>query len=448
MGAARKTALKALLRVEREGGYSNLVLDHALSGFSMEPRERALTTTLFYGVLERRITLDYVIECFSNLPLKKITPAALEILRIGVYQILYLDKIPASAAVNESVNLAKSCGAKRAAGFVNAVLRNLIRSGGNLPPLGSISDPLRRLSVEYSCPEWIVGLWRKSYGERTALLLLKSMLQKPDLFARVNNTRTEEEQLIGELQKENISAERVAWPGNALRLKTGADLVKSRCYRDGLLHVQDLSSQILCALLDPQPGETVADVCAAPGGKTFTIAEQMKNGGCVDAYDQYPQRVRLIHEGAQRLRLSCIRAGVRNAADPGEDAERADRVLCDVPCSGLGVLRRKPEIRFKSPEPIDSLPDLQYLILCKSSDLVKPGGVLFYSTCTLNPAENGAVADRFLARHPDFLPLSLSLPPAFGRALKEPANQMTLLPHAHGTDGFFIAAFRKNRRIF
>ena len=444
MTGAREAALRALLRVDTEGAYSNLALDHLLSGLSIDARDRSLATTIFYGVLERRITLDYVIGHFSSIPLSKISPVALELLRIGIYQILYLDKIPASAAVNESVNLAKTCGAKRASGFINAVLRNFVRSGGKQPPFGPEIAPLRRLSVEYSCPEWIIALWEKAYGKRTARLLLQSMAQKPDLFARVNNTLVSEEQLIERLCGERLEAEPVAWPECAVHLKAGTELADSACYREGLFHIQDLSSQILCAFIDPQPGETVADVCAAPGGKAFTLAERMKNQGRVLAFDKYPQKAALIQEGARRLSLSCISAGVRDAADPKENLESADRVLCDVPCSGLGVLRRKPEIRFKSPGPIDSLPDLQYLILCKSSELVRKGGMLYYSTCTLNPAENRAVADRFLDEHAEFAPQPLPLPETFRREVEEPENQMTFLPYLHGTDGFFAASFRRN----
>ena len=294
-----------------------------------------------------------------------------------------------------------------------------------------------------SCPVWIIRLWQKAYGERTAEHLLESLAGKPDLYARVNNTKISEEKCIERLRAEGIEAERAAWPDRALRFAKAAGIGRSPAYREGLYHVQDLSSQILCALLDPAPGETVADVCSAPGGKAFTIAERMENRGAVLAFDKYPRKVGLIRAGSERLGLSCIRAGVRDAVSGG-GAGPADRVLCDVPCSGLGVLRRKPEIRYKSEVTIDSLPDLQYLILCKSSGLLKSGGVLFYSTCTLNPAENGEVAERFLRNGADFSPMPLSLPEGFGHAVEEPENQMTLMPHVHGTDGFFLAAFRKN----
>lgn len=444
MQGARAAALQALLHVDVNAGYSNLVLDHTLSENSLDFRDRALVTAIFYGVLERRITLDYVIGHFSSIPLRKISPMVLEILRIGVYQILYLQKIPPSAAVSESVNLAKASGAKYASGFVNAVLRSLLRSGGRVPPLEQDVGSLERLSVEYSVPVWLISLWERSYGEKTMRALLKSVMEKADLFARVNNTRISEEKLIEGLQEEGVAAERIAWPDHAIRLTGVSEIAESGCYRRGLFHIQDLSSQILCAAIDPQPGETMIDVCAAPGGKTFTMAERMENRGKILAFDQYPQKVELIRNGAERLGLSCIYPGLRDATGQENRMEPADRVLCDVPCSGLGIIRRKPEIRYKLQSSIDSLPDLQYLILCKSSEMVRSGGVLFYSTCTLNQAENGAVANRFLEEHPDFLPRRISLSQNYVHAVQEPDNQMTLMPQIHGTDGFFFSAFQKN----
>lgn len=443
MEDARTAALGALLRVDGDEGYSNLVLDGALGPSSADRREKSLATAIFYGVLERRITLDYVIAQFSKTPLPKLSPSVLEILRIGVYQLLYLDKIPPSAAVNESVNLAKRNGEARAAGFVNAVLRNVLRAKGKLRMPDPHDGSPGSLSVRYSCPEWLIRLWRDSYGESCALGLLDSLLTKPPVFARVNNTRISEENLLERLGREGMEAKRSGLLDGAVELGHMGDVEASESYREGLFHIQDLSSQVCCALLGPRPGETVADVCAAPGGKTFTIAERMENCGKVFSFDRYPARVKLIRGGAARLGLSCVEAGVRDAAAPEGGPQRADRVLCDVPCSGLGILRRKPEVRYKLPSTIDSLPDLQYLILCKSSELAGSGGVLVYSTCTLNPGENSGVADRFLSEHGDFEPLPLRLPEGIRRAVPEADNQLTLMPHAHGTDGFFVAAFRK-----
>lgn len=443
MEDARTAALKALLRVDGDAGYSNLVLDAELGPDPADRREKALATAIFYGVLERRITLDYAVGRFLKAPQRKLAPTVREILRIGAYQILYLEKIPPSAAVNECVNLAKRNGQARAAGFVNAVLRNVLRAKGNLSLPDPAADPVRNLSVRYSCPEWLIRLWRDAYGESCMRGLLESLTVRPPVFARVNNTRISEENLLERLNREGMDAKPVSLLDGAVALSHTGGVGTSACYREGLFHVQDLSSQICCALLNPQPGETVADVCAAPGGKTFTIAERMENRGRVYAYDSYPARAGLIRGGAERLRLSCVEAGVRDAAAPETGPGKVDRVLCDVPCSGLGILRRKPEVRYKLPSTIDSLPDLQYLILCRSSELAAEGGVVFYSTCTLNPRENAEVANRFLAGHASFEPLPLQLPAGICRAVPEAENQLTLMPQENGTDGFFIAAFRK-----
>lgn len=447
MPNARAAALKALLRVEGQEGYSNLVLNAELDAMGPDPLDRSLATAIFYGVLERRLTLDYVIGFFSKIPVRKMSPAVREILRIGLYQIRFLEKIPPSAAVNESVNLARRHGAARSAGFVNAVLRSYLRDPGRDAFPDREREPLRYRSVFYSCPEELIAFWQGAYGESIADGILESLLCRPSIFARVNNTRISEEQLIKRLAGENVKAAPAPFPENAVRLDTPGSLPGTAAYRDGLFHVQDLSSQLCCRILGPKPGERVLDVCAAPGGKSFTLAELMENRGEVLAFDKYEPRTELIRQGAARLGLSAVRAQVRDAAAEAEedDPAPADRVLCDVPCSGLGVLRRKPEIRYKFPSALDSLPDLQYRILCRSSRLVKPGGVLVYSTCTLNPAENSGVAGRFLTEHSEFSPLPLPLPGPVGRLAPEPDNQLTLFPQACGTDGFFISAFRRLR---
>jgi ribosomal RNA small subunit methyltransferase RsmB len=443
MNSARSAALSALLHVDVNEGYSNIVLDKTLSALSLEQRDKALASAIFYGVLERRITLDHIISQFSKIPPAKISPVVLEILRMGVYQVLYLEKVPNSAAVNESVNLAKENNSAKASGFVNAVMRSLLRNLESIKLPDPKKEPLPYLSVKYSCPQWLIKLWQESYGENCTLGLLESSMNKSPVFARVNNTVVSEENLIERLNSENIKAKPIDWLENAVELENTGAVSQSACYRDGLFHIQDLSSQLCCFLLNPIAGQSVIDVCSAPGGKAFTIAETMKNQGRLLAFDKYKGKVRLIQQGAQRLSLSIIQAAVRDAqSDPG-DLEPADRVLCDVPCSGLGIIRRKPEIRYKLQSAIDSLPDLQYFILCKSSQLVKSGGILIYSTCTLNPHENDEVAAKFIKNNDGFEPYALRLPPNFTRAVDEPENQLTLMPHVHGTDGFFVAAFKK-----
>ena len=443
MAGARSPALKALLRVEEEKGYSNLVLDAALGATALSPRDRALAAAIYYGVLERRITLDYILGFYSRTPVAKLSPAVREILRVGAYQLRYLERVPASAAVNECVKLAKENGEARAAGLVNAVLRSMLREPDKARFPDRKAQPLRWRSVFYSCPEDLISFWQKSYGACLADKILEGTAAKPDLFLRVNNTRISEQQLLDKLHGEGIDAEPAPWPDGAVRVRGAGDLRRSGCFADGLFHVQDIASQLCCRILAPEPGERVLDVCAAPGGKTFTLAERMENRGEIEAFDLYPARVRLIQTGAGRLGLSIVHAASRDAAAPQPGPDPADRVLCDVPCSGLGVIRRKPEIRYKFEASIDSLPDLQYRILSKASESVRNGGVLVYSTCTLNPAENEGVAGRFTRENRCFEPLALSLPEGVERAHGEPENQLTLFPRAGGSDGFFISAFRK-----
>ena len=445
MAGARSAALKALLHVEEGKGYSNLVLDSVLRTSSLAPRDRSLAAAIFYGVLDRRIALDYLLGFYSKRPVGKLSPTVREILRMGTYQIRYLDKIPPSAAVNESVKLAKENGESRASGFVNAVLRSMLRAPEKAKLPDRTADPLLWRSVRYSCPIPLIRFWQKSYGGDLTDAILEGTASQADVFLRVNNTRITEQQLIERLRAEGIETEPAPWPENALRVTGGtAALRQTDCCAGGLFHIQDISSQLCCRTLGPQAGERVLDVCAAPGGKAFTLAEQMENRGAVEAFDLYPARTALVRKGAEQLGLSAVRASVRDAADPEVGLPPADRVLCDVPCSGLGVIRRKPEIRYKFPASIDSLPDLQYRILCKSSALVKAGGVLVYSTCTLNPAENGGIAGRFLGESGGtFEPLPLGLPEGIFRRFQEPANQLTLFPCAAGSDGFFLSAFRK-----
>lgn len=440
---ARLIALQALLRVHKDDGYSNIVLNQTLKKAGLNARDAGFVSALFYGVLERMMTLDYMIQRYSKIPLKKISPDVLEILRLAFYQLCYMDKVPPSAAVNEAVSLARLRRQEKAAGFINAVLRSFVRAGSSAQlPEG---DSRRALSIRHSCPEWIIALWQNAYGQQTAKKLLEQLAGRPPLTIRANNLKSSAEELSHELEERGLPVKRVAYIEGALQLKDTGSIETNAAFREGKFHVQDLASQICCLALGPKPGECVIDVCSAPGGKAFTIAERMENQGELLAFDLYEAKVNLIREGARRLGITILKADVRDAANPETELPPADRVLCDVPCSGLGILRRKPEIRYKNPESLDSLPDLQYRILRSSARLCKPQGVLLYSTCTLNPAENGRVADRFLREHPDFAPLPLLLPQQLIRNSFEPEHQLSLMPHLHGTDGFFLSAFKRLR---
>lgn len=434
---ARKAAFDLLCRQERLGSYSNLALDESLRELRLDAKEAALTTQLFYGVLERRITLDYALSRHLRQPLKKLKPQVLTILRLGAYQILFLTKIPQSAVVNEAVKLAKSSGCGFAGGLVNGVLRSLARE-----PLtyDKLEDPCKRSSVQYACPEWLVRMWQSAYGEDNAVGILKSAFGRPPLHIRVNTVKTSDDALIKRLTEEGAVVQKAA-PPHALTLEHTGAVEKLPSFQDGLFHVQDLSSQYCAMALGVHPGDRVLDLCAAPGGKSFTLAQWMENEGELSAFDLYPQRAALVAEGAKRLGLSCIQAKTGNAEEYDEKIGKFDKILCDVPCSGLGILRRKPEIRFKSPLDIDNLPDLQYRILCTASNYCTPGGRLVYSTCTLHPKENEGVVSRFLEEHLEFREETVL--PELIRPQKGPG--ISLMPHIHGTDGFYFAVLIRTR---
>lgn len=439
---ARSIALLALRQVEEQSGYSNIVLDHALDGSGLSERDKALASAIFYGVLERRLTLDYYIaQCLRD-PGKKLDPMAREALRCGAYQIFYLDRVPDSAAVNETVSGMKLAGKPQLSGFVNGVLRGLVRKKDALHlPEG---DSVHALSLRYSVPEELIRLWQKSYGEPVVKELLESLLEKPKLYIRVNRTKCDAEHLTVELEREGVKLEALQSPNGAAVL-TGCGAPQNLPqFQAGMFHVQDLSAQWVCRILDPQPGEIICDCCAAPGGKTFTIAQDVGGTGRVYALDLYESRVKLMEDGAKRLGLTSVTACVNDAVKGFEGMPPVDKMLCDVPCSGFGVVRRKPEIRYKKMEQMRELPELQYAILRSAAHAVKPGGLLVYSTCTLNPAENSEIAERFLRENNGFEPIHIET--GIRRRIKEPEYMLTMLPSAGASDGFFAAAFRKKDR--
>lgn len=439
MKSARQAAFEALLKIQREGAYSNLVVDAALKENShFEDRDKAFFSNLVYGTLDRLILIDYNLSLYLNQPVRKLKPELHTILRLGTYQLLFLDKVPSRAAVNESVNLAKVNKSAFAASLVNAVLRRVAENGLKLPE-GAETDP-DYLAIKYSCPEWLISLWIEAYGFDNAIALAEKALEAAPVVVKVNTLKTTADDLIWKLAEEGVVAEKVCkFPDSLVLNNTGAveDLL---AYQEGLFHAQDFASQICCRAVDAKPGETVFDLCSAPGGKTFTIAEGMNNTGIVRAFDVYQSRVDLIKSGAKRLGLDNVYTYLSDASIFNENYGKADKVLCDVPCSGLGIIRRKPEIRFKKTADIDNLPELQYRILCNAVKYLRDGGRLVYSTCTLNPKENDEVCDRFLAEHSDFE--AVEIMPEL-RRYSENDKYLTLMPHIHSTDGFFVAAFRK-----
>lgn len=441
MSNPRYVAFKALIKIEEEKAYSNLTLDSALKNAEMSPLDKAFASSVFYGVLEKKITLDYIISRFSKIKPKKIDLKTLVILRMALYQLAFMDKVPASAAVNEAVKICKKEKLYQSSGFVNALLRNAAKSD-LLTVLPSPKDQIRFLSVKYSCPEKIIKLWISDYNKTVAEGILKALDGKPPVYVRVNTLKTNTAELSEKLSSGGISAVTVNGLSNALEIRSFGSLSDNEQYKQGLFYVQDLSSQICCEILNAKPGDIVSDVCSAPGGKSFTSAQNMCGQGAVYSYDIYPHKLKLIENTAARLGIDNIKVSLRDALSdiPLNDS---DKIICDVPCSGLGVLRRKPEIRYKDDTGIDSLPDIQLKILENTAKYLKSGGVLVYSTCTLHNDENSGVVNRFLAEHKDFVPYPITLPQGIKRTINEPEYMLTLFPQTNNTDGFFICTIKK-----
>ena len=439
----RRAAVTALLRVQEEGGYSNILLDELLESVDMSAADRALATRLLYGVTEQRLTLDHLLNQTSSTPVKKMTPAVREILRVGAYQLVYMDKTPAFAAINESVELTRAMGQGRLTGFVNGVLRQIKRGHNKL--LADLPYTDKGLEIRYSCPRAWIRLWRQAYGEGTVQGLLSSLQETPPAYIRVNTCRTTPAQLVERLAAEGVQATPVAGLPNALLVRPASALRRLSEDIQTHFYFQDLASQWACRALEAQAGERIADVCAAPGGKTMTVAQDVGDTGLVMAGDIHAHKCRGLTERVKRYGFTTIEVIQKDASTPyNDDLQGAfDRVVCDAPCSGLGVMRRKPEIRYKAPDEFADLPALQLRILTQAATLVRPGGVLQYSTCTLRPEENEQVAAAFLERHPQFSPRPLPLAACFAQAGLPQGHTITLFPHIHGTDGFFIAGFCK-----
>ncbi|MBQ7385280.1 MAG: 16S rRNA (cytosine(967)-C(5))-methyltransferase RsmB [Ruminococcus sp.] len=445
MKNAREAAFEVLYRVENDASYSNLTLDKVQKENNLQGRDSSFCTALVYGVLERQLTLDYIIRQYSSVRLKKIETKALIILRMGVYQLLFMDSVHAGAAVNESVTLAKKQKLHKASGFINGLLRSFVRAELKYK-MPDEADKAKFLSVKYSCPEDIVKLWLSAYRETLVEDMLKSFVGRPDLTLRVNTLKATVSDVKSELEAEGVKAELSPLSENALVVSSTGSVESLKPFIEGNIYVQDISSVICSELVAPKAGEKVADVCAAPGSKSFSMAILAEDKAKLSSFDLYPHKVELIKKSASRLGITSIKADVRNALTEVTDLkEQFDAVLCDAPCSGLGVIGRKPEIRNRALEDINALPALQYDILKNTAKLVKTGGRLFYSTCTLNPQENNLIADKFLSEHKDFEALPLNLNENIKKGMDEPSNQLTLFPHINGTDGFFISAFKKVR---
>ena len=410
-------------------GYSNRVLDSALDKSKLDGQGRGFVTRMVYGVIQKKLYLDWLIDNYCKG--KKLSEPIKNILRLGLYQLSFMDKIPDSAAVNETVQLPAMFGQRSAAGMCNAVLRRFIREGKPTPPQSE-------LSAFYSVDPWIIKLWSKKYSKETAVSLLQAFDREFDIFVRVNTTKISEDELIFTFEKEGICAEKTKL-SNCLKLHTPGRITDLNSFQNGLFHVQDMSSQISIAALDPNPGDVLIDFCAAPGGKSFTAAQYMENRGEVHSFDLYQNKIVALKAGALRLGLSIIDGDVHDAGLPLDI--KADKIICDVPCSGLGIMGKKPDLRYKSWDEVKNLPDTQLKILTNAASHLKPGGVMVYSTCTLNPNENDGVVGKFLRENTDFVIQPINLFDVESDIIN--TNGVTLFPHVHGCDGFYIAKIKR-----
>lgn len=423
---ARELAVLSLCRLERQGKYGSLEADAAIKKFKLSGAEKALYTRLFYGVLERRITLDHIISAVSDKKPEDMTLEMKNILRISAYQLLYLDRVPDYSVVNEAAELAKKYERVSAAGFVNAVLRRIAREGA--PEIIRKDDIAAYLSVKYSVSEQICGLMINEIGFDEAEQYFKSLFKNRYLTLRVNTLKTGVAELKKTLEENGITSEPVPQSGFGLKLTCFADTEKLFRITDGLAYIEDGASQAATELLDAQPGMTVADVCAAPGGKTVSAAIQMKNSGMIYAFDIHKNKLKLIDKTAENLGISIIKTAVHDGRQPLQQlCGECDRVICDVPCSGLGVLGQKPDMRYKEITDTERLISTQRAILRSASAYLRSGGIMVYSTCTVLSAENGENVADFLKNNSGF----------------ELLYEKTYYPHTDGVEGFYTAKIRR-----
>lgn len=441
MASARETALRTLMACQRQGAWSDGYLKKAIREDGLDRRDAALATRLCFGVLQNQLRLDWYLAQFSRIPLDKLEGAVLCSLRLALYQIQEMDRVPDSAAVNEAVKLTRKHSRNpKAAGLVNAVLRAYLRQRDELPePTGKTWE--ETMSLRYSHPQWLVESFEARLGREGTEALLDADDQQPPTTVQVNALQVSPGQALESLQAQGVQAEVHPWLPGCLVLRGTGDLEELEAYQKGWFYVQDAAARMAVLAAGPKAGQRVLDCCAAPGGKSFACAIQMEDQGGVVCCDIHPHKIRLLEAGKARLGFRSLRPQLQNAAQVRPEwLGSFDVVIADVPCSGLGIIRKKPDIRYKAAAPLAGLPKVQREILGNNSAYVRAGGTLLYSTCTLLERENEAVVEDFLSGHPDFFLESFTLP-----GVGESKGMLTLWPHIHGTDGFFMAKLRKRR---
>lgn len=431
MDNPRKSALMSLVKSDTQECYTNIEINTVLSRSSFEKSDAALYALLYLGVIEKKLFLDNIIAQYSKAPIEQIDTETLNTLRLGLYQLVFTDRIPDYSAVDESVSLAP----KRSKGFVNAVLRGFLRNGKKIE---YPTDKWEKLSVEHSMPMEIVNLIRQSYGDEVAVKLISYQAADFDLSLRVNTLTATPCEIYEDLKKRGYSPSYSKYTDDIIKCSVPVSEIKD-LIDTGKAFIQDESSRLCAKAVGAEPNERVADVCACPGGKTFSMAVDMKNKGEIKASDLHKNKLSLIEKGAKKLGIDIISTREQNAKSYLSEYEGYfDRVLCDVPCSGLGVIFKKPDIKYKSVESIKSLPEIQYDILQNCSNYVKVGGVLVYSTCTICKAENEDNIVRFLSENQSFESVDFTLGDVSSKN-----GMYTFLPHINETDGFFVAKLRR-----
>ena len=429
----RKLALELLSKTEKAGQYSNIAIDNAIKKNCLDSKDSSLLCVLVYGVIERKLTLDFIINSLSSIPPSKIELGTRNILRMGLYQLIYLDKIPPHAAINESVELCSS----RSRGFANAILRNYLRKKDEITFPDKESSPVEYLSVTYSFPANLCEKFIQIFGFDKAEKIFGAFCKEPSMTLRVNTLKITRDELILKLSKKGITA--TAAPLSPCGIKVENASPEAIGIGEGLCFVQDEASQLCVLALGAQKGDRVLDICSCPGSKSFGTAIEMCNDGEIRAFDLHENKLSLVKSGAERLGISILTTAARDGRVFDEKLENfADKIICDVPCSGFGVMAKKPEIRYKDPKESLGLPQIQYDILCNSAKYLKAGGTLVYSTCTLFPEENELNVEKFIAAHKNFELCDFNI-----GNVKSKGGMLTLNPYDYGTDGFFIAKLKR-----
>lgn len=433
---AREIAYKILLDVEKNKNYSNMSINKHFKDVKLSNQDRGLATEIVYGVIENKYYIDYMIDKLSKVKTNKMEIYVKTLLRMGIYQIIFLNSISDYAAVNETVNLAKKKNSK-VSGFINGILRNVIRQKETIGDI-KVKDDIDYLAIKYSYDKWLIRNWMIHFGKEFTEELLEANSERPSIYLRTNTLKVTRDELIEKLLEQNIKAEKVNVVDEAIKVENLKDIENNKLYKEGLFTVQDISSMVVGKVMNPKENSLVLDVCSAPGGKTTHIATLMKNTGQVVSRDIYDHKLKLINASCKRLGLTNVDVQEYDGMKLDKDSiAKFDYVLADVPCSGLGIIRRKPEIKYKEKEEFRELPPIQKKILENASKYVKVGGTLIYSTCTIQDSENLDVIKEFLQKHKNF-----ELSP-IDEVRVDLDNQdkgfMKIYPNVHDMDGFFIS---------